>query len=105
MNVQRTIVKNSKLNKGIIIGIVLLVKLILMGLFSSDYQNQMFIPFVNVFLTGNNPYDFFHFSGLPSSFPYFPIMLLIESLGGVLLRWISPVSIFWQNFIFKLPLP
>ena len=104
MNVQRTIVKNSKLNKGIIIGIVLLVKLILMGLFSSDYQDQMFIPFVSVFLAGKNPYDFFHFNGLPSSFPYFPIMLLIESLGGALLRWISPVSIFWQNFIFKLPL-
>lgn len=63
-------------------GVVLVFKLILMGLFSSDYQDQMFIPFVKVFLSGENPYEFFYKNGLPASFPYFPFMLLIEGVGG-----------------------
>lgn len=96
--------RNTRFKKGIIVGIVLVIKLVLMGLFSSDYQNQMFIPFVDSFLSGTNPYEFFYENRFPVSFPYFPFMLLIESVGGAAVRWLSPMGVFWQNFFFKLPL-
>lgn len=96
--------ENTKRNRGIIIGLIIVVKLLLMGLFSSDYQNKMFIPFVDVFLSGNNPYEYFYCNDLQPSFPYFPLMLLIEALGGGLLKWIDPASIFISNLLFKLPL-
>ncbi len=87
----------------IFIGVILL-KLILMGVFSSDYQNMMFIPFVKKFLEGYNPYKFYYENRLISSFPYMPLMLLIESVGGILLQLMAPCTIFVQNFLFKLPL-
>ncbi len=88
-----------------IFSIVVVLKIALMGLFSSDYQNQMFIPFIETFLNGKgNPYDFYYANGLLSSFPYPPIMLLIESIGGIILQILNPKSIFLRNIIFKLPL-
>lgn len=96
--------KDNKTNRIIIIGAIIFVKLLLMGFFSSDYQNAMFIPFVKSFLNGSNPYEYYYQNHLLASFPYFPLMLLIESTGGLLLAWISPTSVFLQNLIFKLPL-
>ena len=76
-----------------------------MGLFSSDYQDKMFIPFVNTFLTGNNPYTVYYENNLPASFSYFPLMLLIESIGAGILRLFgTEVSLFLTNVVFKLPL-
>lgn len=75
-------VKDTKLNRYFLLGFIIVVKIILMGLFSSDYQDRMFIPFVDTFLSGYNPYDYYYQNGLISSFPYFPFMLLIESVGG-----------------------
>ena len=83
---------------------VILVKLFLMGLFSSDYQDVMFIPFVETFLSGENPYDYYYKEQLLSSFPYPPLMLLIEAVGGGLSLWIHPSFVFFRNLIFKLPL-
>jgi len=88
------------------IGILFLLKLVLMGMFSSDYQNEMFMPFVNGFLdqllTGHpvNPYDFF--AQETNLFPYPPMMLLIESTGGLLSRAAGDV-LFLRNMLFKLP--
>lgn len=65
-----------------ILGTIILVKMVVMGLFSSDYQDQMFIPFVKTFLSGVNPYEYYYHNGLPSSFPYFPYMLLVETVAG-----------------------
>lgn len=83
---------------------VILVKLLLMGFFSSDYQDIMFIPFVETFLSGKNPYDYYYKEQLLSSFPYPPLMLLIEAVGGCLSLWVHPSSVFFRNLIFKLPL-
>ena len=83
---------------------VLVIKVILMGLFSSDYQDRMFLPFVEKFLSGNNPYEYYYQNGLMSSFPYFPLMLFIEAVGGALIRCLSIANIFFRNLIFKLPL-
>lgn len=86
-----------------IIGIVV-CKLLLMGLFSSDYQDLMFIPFVRCFLDGENPYQYYYDNGLLPSFPYPPVMLMIECIGGALLAVCGKLPVFWQNLLFKLPL-
>ena len=84
---------------------ILLLKLALMGMFSSDYQNGMFVPFVEVWLDGGvNPYDYYYEYQLPSSFPYPPLMLAVESIGGMLLRWFASECVFIRNLVFKLPL-
>lgn len=84
---------------------VSIVKFILMGLFSSDYQNMMFIPFVRCFLEGNsNPYSFYYENNLLYSFPYPPLMLWIEALGGTLIKQFEVTNVFLANFLFKLPL-
>ncbi len=84
--------------------VTVLFKLLLMGLFSSDYQDMMFIPFVQCFLGGENPYQYYYDNGLLPSFPYPPVMLFIESIGGILLKFGGELPVFLHNFLFKLPL-
>lgn len=86
-----------------ILGIVLF-KLLLMGLFSSDYQDLMFIPFVRCFLDGKNPYQFYYENELLPSFPYPPVMLWIECIGGLFLKFGGEFPVFIRNLLFKLPL-
>lgn len=87
------------------IGGIILLKFILMGMFSSDYQDKMFIPFVSCFVDRHmNPYEYYYHNQILSSFPYAPLMLLIESAAGWLLSVLHPESIFLRNFLFKLPL-
>lgn len=83
---------------------IVFFKLLLMGLFSSDYQDLMFIPFVKCFLGGKNPYQFYYDNNLLSSFPYPPVMLLLECIGGVFVTCMQGLPVFWQNLIFKLPI-
>lgn len=97
-------INDSKKNRSLIIAMIILFKIILMGLFSSDYQNLMFIPFVDTFLEGHNPYDYYYQNDLISSFPYFPYMLLIETIGGILIKVFSFTNIFMRNLLFKIPL-
>ena len=97
-------VKDTKFNRCLLIGMMIVLKFILMGLFSSDYQDSMFIPFVSTFLSGNNPYDYYYQNNLISSFPYFPFMLLIESVGGGIIKLFSITNIFLRNLVFKIPL-
>lgn len=76
-------------------------KCVLMALFSSDYQDQMFIPFVRCFLVQReNPYEYYYLNNLPRSFPYPPLMLWIVSISGIF----QSQSIAAQNFLFKLPI-
>ncbi|MDE6846946.1 MAG: uridine kinase [Lachnospiraceae bacterium] len=81
-----------------------LFKLLLMGLFSSDYQDMMFIPFVKCFLSGENPYQYYYDNRLLSSFPYPPVMLFIECIGGILVNLGGTLPVFCRNLFFKLPL-
>ena len=87
-----------------VIAVTVLLKLLLMGLFSSDYQDMMFIPFVKCFLSGENPYQYYYDNNLLSSFPYPPVMLLIECIGGVFVRFGGELPVFVRNLLFKLPL-
>lgn len=85
---------------------ILLLKIILMGLFSSDYQNQMFMRFVDGFLqelyAGNlvNPYEYFYQE--PGLFPYPPAMLAIECIGGMF-AFLVKENLFLKNILFKIP--
>ena len=92
-----------KILLSVIIAAVLF-KLLLMGLFSSDYQDLMFIPFVQCFLDGKNPYQYYYDNRLLSSFPYPPVMLYIECIGGILVRLGGALPVFMRNLLFKLPL-
>lgn len=90
------------LKAAILVGV--LFKLLLMGLFSSDYQDQMFIPFVNLFLHGENPYQVYYDNGLLPSFPYPPVMLFVECIGGVFVAFFGGMPLFLRNLVFKLPI-
>ncbi len=80
-------------------------KLLIMGFFSSDYQNLMFIPFVKCFLEGQrDPYQYYCDNSLLSSFPYPPIMLLVECIGGIFVTLFPSLPIFLHNLLFKLPI-
>lgn len=95
--------KRKNLDMYIIaISLVIVVKLILMGSCSSDYEELMFVPFVKTFILGHNPYEYYYRNGLISSFPYPPLMLLIESIYGFISVKIS--SIFFSRLLFKVPL-
>lgn len=90
------------------IAAITFLKIILMGTFSSDYENKMFIPFVNTFFEqiGTkewNPYNYYFINNLTPSFPYPPIMLFIESIGGIWLYIFPNMPIFFINLIFKIP--
>ena len=91
-------------NEYIAIGLIVAVKLVLMGFFSSDYQDRMFIPFLKTFLQGNDPYSFYYENQLLASFPYPPLMLFIEAFGGLLVALVPSTAVFWSNLLFKIPL-
>ena len=71
---------------------MIIFKIILMVVFSSDYQNKMFLPFVqkffNAIVSGSNfnVYEYYYQNKLLSSFPYPPLMLYIV---GITYIWIS----------------
>ncbi len=96
--------KNYRIISVILICTVTGFKMILMTLFSSDYQNMMFEPFVNTFLAGNNPYEYYYQNDLLASFPYFPLMLFIVSVGGMFVKLFSITNGLLADFVFKIPL-
>ena len=75
---------------------MIIFKIILMVVFSSDYQNKMFLPFVqkffNAIVSGSNfnVYEYYYQNKLLSSFPYPPLMLYIV---GITYIWISILHI------------
>ena len=80
------------------------IKLLLMGLFSSDYQDKLFIPFVMDYLNnGGNVYQRFYELGILNAFPYPPIMLFVQSVGAGIIKIFGVTNVFLQNFIFKIP--
>lgn len=85
------------------------IKLLAMGIFSSDYQNKMFIPFITRFLNGIgmrewNVYEYYNIHNLIPSFPYPPGMLLIESIFGAIVSIIPIQYTFFRTLLFKIPI-
>lgn len=88
----------------ILIFVISVVKLLLMCMCSSDYQNKMFIPFLSYFVTeGGNPYQYFFEIGNTSAFPYPIVMLIVESIGALIVEIGGITSVCAINFFYKLP--
>lgn len=84
---------------------ILAAKLIVAGLFSSDYQDKLFIPFTTYFInTLQNPWEHFYRDASGVSFPYQPLMLYIFSPFAWLISAGGIQNVFLVNLIFKLPL-
>ena len=82
-----------------------LIKFIFLALFSSNYQNQLFIPFVKHFLTIlDNPWEYFYQIKSLIDFPYHPFMLYLLSFFYLPIHLFNVKSIVLQNLLFKMPL-
>ncbi len=61
---------------------ILVLKLALLLMFSSAIREQLFVPFVETYLThGGDPWDFVYSQGLAYEFPYPPLMLYLVSFS------------------------
>jgi uridine kinase len=80
------------------------VKVILMALFSSDYQDRLFLPFIQHFLSGDlNPWQYFYENPSSVEFPYHPVMLYVLSLFYAPIYFLFGENIILENLFFKLP--
>ncbi len=84
---------------------MLAVKLLVLGMFSSDYQNILFIPFVSHFVEFfDNPWNWAYQTNASVEFPYHPLMLYAFSPGAFLIKLFHINNIFLSNFLFKIPI-
>ncbi len=83
---------------------VLILKAAALLLFSSDYQNRLFVPFIDHFLTNlDNPWQYFYKLQI-DKFPYPPLMLYIISLFYLPYHLLTMDNVILQNLFFKLPI-
>ena len=96
---------NILVNKFLIISIFcVFLKVLLSGLFSSDYQVKIFIPFVDYFVTSlQNPWDYFYQENKEVAFPYPPLMLYLLSPFKFIINFFNINNIFLENLFFKIP--
>ncbi len=91
-------------NYYIFVGLCAVCKLVLMGLFSSEYEERLFVPFLSWYIrNGENPYTYFYVHGMENAFPYPPAMLFLESAGLWLLHLFGEIPAFAVRIVFKLP--
>ena len=97
--------KNIFHNKFLLITIfTVLLKIVLAGFFSSDYQEKIFIPFVDYFINNfENPWQYFYQENREVAFPYPPFMLYILSPFKFIINSLDIHNIFLKNLIFKIP--
>ena len=97
--------KNNFQNKFLLISIfAILLKILLAGFFSSDYQEKIFIPFVDYFVNNfENPWQYFYQENREVAFPYPPFMLYILSPFKFIINSLDIHNIFLKNLIFKIP--
>ncbi len=91
---------------GMLFAVCVLVKIVVMTLFSSDFENDLFLPFIRHYLENfDNPWDYFHtHSPHGDAFPYQPLMLYVEAAFCAPLHWLNAWdNIPVRNFFFKLP--
>lgn len=90
----------------IFFGLAIVVKFILLIVFSSGYQEGLFIPFVLEFLQhGGNPWEYE--STVEEAFPYPPLMLYILSMALAPLQYLDPeTNLFFivKGLLYGLPL-
>jgi uridine kinase len=85
-----------------VFSLTLLLKIVLLILFSSGYQNDLFFPFVLSFIEqGGNPWEYQQTSS--ESFPYPPLMLYILTFFLYPLQ-LFPDNSIWGSILYGLPL-
>lgn len=85
--------------------LISLFKIIVLGLFSSGYSNDLFKPFVEHYINFNgNPWDYFYNLNEFKKFPYPPLMLYILSGFYYPVIYFGITNVFITNLFFKLPL-
>lgn len=85
--------------------IVLLLKIVLLGAFSSDYQDRLFIPFVEHFVANlDNPWEYVSRHAIPVEFPYPPLMLYLLSVFTYPITLLQIEAPLLKNLLFKTPL-
>jgi len=83
---------------------VTLVKIVLMAVFSSCYQDELFVPFVSHFTANlDNPWQYFYSTGSTVEFPYHPLMLYTLSAFYIPAKALSGGSPVVINLLFKMP--
>ncbi len=86
----------------LVFSLTVLLKIVLLVLFSSGYQDQLFIPFVLNFIEqGGNPWEYHQAS--TEAFPYPPLMLYILSIFLYPLHLLPDNSIL-EGILYGLPL-
>ncbi|MEM9103099.1 MAG: hypothetical protein AAGB12_12325 [Pseudomonadota bacterium] len=94
-----------KLSKNVqaVLGITLLIKCLLLIGFSSGYQDDLFIPFINHFIhNGGDPWEAVVVKNIEADFPYPPLMLYLLSLFLWPVSWLS--SPFLSSLFYGIPL-
>jgi uridine kinase len=83
----------------------LFIKVSLGTILASPVLTNLFIPFVNYFVTSGfeNPYDKFLNVGQAAHFPYPMLMLYILALPKLLLGMIAPNNPFFTLFLYRIP--
>ena len=89
----------------VILGLTLLVKIITLTIFSSDYLDKLFVPFVSLFLENqSNPWAMVTANQLPLEFPYPPLMLYLLSFFYFPVYLFGLENTLWTNLFLGLPI-
>jgi uridine kinase len=84
---------------------IILLKLLLVGLFSSGYQDQLFTPFVRWFVSQQgSPWEAVFSGQLNAEFPYPPLMLYLLAICYSPIYLFNIDNIFINNMIQGIPL-
>ena len=100
--------RNTTFSKRALLGMFIAItafKVLLMLVFSSGYQTELFQPFVQHFLTAfDNSWDYFLANSTQrDQFPYQPLMLYIVAFSCLPLKFIGWQNVLAVNFFMKLP--
>lgn len=93
-------------NMALAVGLI--IKMVLAAYLASPYLNDLFIPFVNYYVSSGfqDPYVHFVEAGDLSSFPYPAVMLYVLAVPSLLFGWLADFfpSAHLYYFIYRLPL-
>ena len=93
-------------NKKWSAGVAILLKIILLILFSSEFSSKLFQPFLQIYLSeGGNPWQYYFENNLGlDSFPYHGLMLFILAIPSYIIDFFDIENQLSVNLIFKTPL-
>ena len=82
----------------------IIIKLFAAVLFSSEYKESFFVPFVDIFVTlQENPWEHVYLNSLSIEFPYHSLMLYVYSIPYSVIHLLDINNFYLSNFLFKIP--